>query len=105
MSFGRPYEQHERALIAINQQTRVPLAETAAQLGRGYAGVKSYASDNGLLRRPDPQWTGEQESTLYQLGARGATAAEIGAAVGRSASAVKHWLHSRGMTLAILRSS
>lgn len=86
MSFGRSYEQHERVLIARNQRARVPLAETARQLGRGYAGVKSYASDVGHLQ-PRPTFTAEQRAQAFRM--QGRTSAQIGAELGRPASTVR----------------
>lgn len=88
MSFGRPYEQHERVLIARNQRARVPLAETARQLGRGYAGVKSYASDVGHLQ-PRPTFTAEQRAQAFRMREQGFSSAQIGAELGRPASTVR----------------
>lgn len=88
MSFGRPYEQPERAIVARNQRARVPLAETARQLGRGKAGVRSYASDNGLLQPRDP-WTDEQRAQAFRMREQGRTSAQIGAELGRPASTVR----------------
>lgn len=81
MSYGRPYDQPERALIARNQRAGVPLGETARQLGRGYAGVKSYASDAGHLQ-PRRSLTAEQRE-------QGRTSAQIGAELGCPASTVR----------------
>jgi hypothetical protein len=88
VSFGRPYEQPERAIVARNQRARVPLAETARQLGRGKAGVRSYASDNGLLQPRDP-WTDEQRATAFRMRDQGRTSREIGEALGKTASNVR----------------
>lgn len=78
MSYGRPYDQPERALIARNQRAGVPLGETARQLGRGYAGVKSFASD-----------TAEQRAQAFRMREQGRTSAQIGAELGRPASTVR----------------
>lgn len=88
MSYGRPYDQPERALIARNQRAGVPLGETARQLGRGYAGVKSFASDAGHLQ-PRRSLTAEQRAQAFRMREQGFSSAQIGAELGRPASSVR----------------
>lgn len=102
MSYGRPYLREERVLIARQQRSRAPLRETAALLGRGYAGVKSFASDAGLLQ--EPKWSDSDTALLQAFGRAGWTLAEIAERLRRSPRAVSQRLHRLRTSLAQLRS-
>lgn len=101
MSYGRPLEPDEREVLVRNQRSRIPHRETARQLGRSEAGVRSLASDHGILQpRPKP-WTPEQDARICALARAGLSVREIARQVGRAG--VGQRLRRLGLTVEALR--
>ena len=50
-------------------------------------------------RKPQQFWTVQERATAMQLAKKGATAAAIGAAIGRTRNSVIGWLHRAGLKL------
>ena len=86
--FGRRYDQEHAVVVAANQRAGVPLAETARQLGRGYTGVKSYASAAGYLQ-PRAPWTDAQRAHAFRMRDEGYSSRQIGETLGKTASNVR----------------
>ena len=101
--YGRPWEFEEIALLREQQKLGVPLRETAKQLGRGYAAVKSYASDHGILTDAAGDWTPTDDACLLVLGRQGLSVDEMSALIGRSAQAIRGRLVRLGLKLSRLR--
>lgn len=101
--FGREWESEEIALLRAQQKLGVPLRETARQLGRGYAAVKSFASDHGILKDGQGKWSKADDACLLVLGRQGLSADEIGALMGRSGRAVRQRLVRLDLKLSQLR--
>lgn len=101
--FGRPWESEEIALLRAQQKNGVPLRETAKLLGRGYAAVKSYASDHGILKDAAGDWTPTDDACLLVLGRQGLSVEEMSALIGRSTQAIRGRLVRLGLKLSRLR--
>lgn len=101
--FGREWESEEVALLRTQQKLGVSLRETARQLGRGYAAVKSFASDHGILKDGNGKWSPADDACLLVLGRQGMSADEIGQMMGRSERAVRQRLVRLELKLSHLR--
>ncbi len=101
--YGRVWESEEIELLRAHRRQGVPLRETAKLLGRSYSGVKSYASDHGILAHVPGAWSAADDACLIVLGRRGIAVDEIGQLMGRTASSVRHRLVRLGLTLSGLR--
>jgi len=101
--YGRVWESEEIALLRSQQKLGVPLRETAKLLGRGYAAVKSYASDHGILKDGAGNWTSAEDACLLVLCRQGMTLEEIGALMGRSVRGIRQRLVRLGLKLSQLR--
>ena len=101
--YGRVWESEEIALLRSQQKLGVPLRETARLLGRGYAAVKSYASDHGILKDGAGNWTRAEDAFLLVLCRKGMTLDEIGGLMGRSVRGIRQRLVRLGLKLSQLR--
>lgn len=101
--YGRVWESEEIALLRSQRKLGVPLRETARQLGRGYSGVKSYASDHGILTDNLGSWTPTEDACLLVLGRQGVGVDEMSQLMGRSMRAIRHRLVRLGTSLTQLR--
>lgn len=101
--YGRVWEFEEIDLLRSYRKRGVSLRETAKALGRSYSGVKSYASDHGILAHVPGAWSRADDACLIVLGRSGVSVDEIAHLMGRTVSAVRHRLVRLKMKLSDLR--
>ncbi len=101
--YGRVWESEEIELLRSHRKLGVSLRETARALGRSYSGVKSYASDHGILADAPGAWSRADDACLIVLGRGGMSVDEIAELMGRTASAVRHRLVRLNLKLSELR--
>jgi hypothetical protein len=101
--YGRVWESEEIELLRSHRKQGVPLHEIAKLLGRGYSGVKSYASDHGILPEGPGAWSRADDAFLILLGRSGTSVNEIAELIGRTSRAVRHRLVRLNLTLSGLR--
>jgi len=101
--YGRNWEPEEVDLLRERQKQGAPLRETARLLQRGYSGVKSFASDYGILQDGEAPWTRAEDACLLLLARKGAPVKEIEALMGRSVPAIRQRLVRLRLRLSELR--
>lgn len=94
---GRPWQPDEIRQLRALVEARLPTREIAAILQRTVKSVHYRCRIQGFARRPD-KWTPAENRTLRQL-AGTASAAEIGARLGRTAEAVRSHAVTLGIAL------
>lgn len=101
--YGRVWEAEEIDLLRTHRKQGVPLSVTAKQLGRSYSGVRSYASDHGILTDGRGSWSPADDAMLLVLARDNVPTAEIAKALERSVLAVRHRLGRLQTKLSELR--
>jgi|GEM_PF-3096871 len=83
MAFGKEFTSEDFEILALNQNNRVPLRETAKLLGRSEAATKSLASDHGLLQPRKGKWTKKEDAELIYYVKLGLSVSDIKQKIGR----------------------
>ena len=73
------------------------MKQIAKEIGRTDSVVRSYLTDEAKLRKPRPRraWTDEDREEARRLYASGMTLHQVGEAMGRTFSAVKHAMEKK----------
>ena len=80
--FARPYSAEERRQIKLWRSQNISLKNIAERLGRPYHGLRSFVSDEGIVREPKINRLRRNQDDVLKMRDEGYSAVEIAAKYG-----------------------